>query len=160
MEKIAALGLSLGDVKIIDPATSELRKDFGQIYYELRKNKGISGRWPSTSWLMCKLLRDHDGPPRDADGMVSGAVHTTQHTIRPALEFIRTRPDCPIVSSVFFMCLPDRVLIYGDCAINPDPDAEQLAHIAISSAATARSFGIEPSIAMLSYSTGESGKGS
>ena len=94
-----------------------------------------------------------------ADGMVSGAVHTTQHTIRPALEFVRTRPGVSIVSSVFFMCLPDRVLVYGDCAINPDPDAEQLAHIAVSSADTARSFGIEPRVAMLSYSTGESGKG-
>jgi len=94
-----------------------------------------------------------------ADGMVSGAVHTTQHTIRPALEIVRTKPGCPIVSSVFFMCLPDRVLVYGDCAINPDPNAEQLAHIAISSAETAQSFGIEPRVAMLSYSTGESGKG-
>ena len=96
----------------------------------------------------------------DADGMVSGAVHTTQHTIRPALQFVKTKPGFNTVSSVFFMCLDDRVLVYGDCAINPNPDAQQLAEIATSSAETARAFGIEPKIAMLSYSSGESGKGS
>jgi phosphate acetyltransferase len=93
------------------------------------------------------------------DGMVSGAIHTTGHTIRPALEFIRTRPGVSIVSSVFLMCLADRVLVYGDCAVNPNPNEEQLADIAISSAETARIYGIEPFVAMLSYSTGESGKG-
>ncbi len=94
-----------------------------------------------------------------ADGMVSGAAHTTQHTIRPAFEIIRTKPGCSLVSSVFFMCLEDKVLVYGDCAINPNPNAQQLADIAISSAETARMFGIEPRVAMLSYSTGISGKG-
>jgi phosphate acetyltransferase len=94
-----------------------------------------------------------------ADGMVSGAIHTTQHTIRPALEIIRTAPGCSIVSSVFFMCLAEGVLVYGDCAVNPDPNAEQLADIAISSAETARAFGIDPVVAMLSYSSGHSGKG-
>jgi phosphate acetyltransferase len=94
-----------------------------------------------------------------ADGMVSGAVHTTQHTIRPALQFIKTRPEVSIVSSVFFMCLPNRVTIFGDCAINPNPTAEHLAEIAISSAATSTAFGIEPKIAMLSYSSGASGAG-
>nr|HNI26525.1 phosphate acetyltransferase [Leptospiraceae bacterium] len=94
-----------------------------------------------------------------ADGMVSGSVNTTQHTIRPALEFVKTKPGCSLVSSVFLMCLPDRVLVYGDCAVNPNPSAKELAEIAISSAETASKFGIEPRVAMLSYSTGESGKG-
>ncbi len=94
-----------------------------------------------------------------ADGMVSGSVHTTAHTIRPALEFIKTRPGISIVSSVFFMCLADRVMVYGDCAIVPDPTAAQLADIAVSSAETAAAFGIEPRVAMLSYSTGASGTG-
>lgn len=91
--------------------------------------------------------------------MVSGAVHTTAHTIRPSFEIIKTKPGCSIVSSVFLMCLADRVLVYGDCAVNPNPNSEQLADIAISSAETASMFGIEPRIAMLSYSTGESGEG-
>jgi phosphate acetyltransferase len=94
-----------------------------------------------------------------ADGMVSGAAHTTAHTVRPALQIIKTSPGVSIVSSVFFMALEDRVLVYGDCAINPDPDATQLADIAISSAETARAFGVEPLVAMLSYSTGSSGSG-
>lgn len=95
----------------------------------------------------------------DANGMVSGAVHTTQHTIRPAFETIKTKPDVKLVSSVFFMCLADRVLVYGDCAVNPNPNADELADIAITSARTAAAFGIEPRVAMLSYSSGSSGKG-
>jgi phosphate acetyltransferase len=94
-----------------------------------------------------------------ADGMVSGAAHTTAHTIRPALQIIKTTPGVSIVSSVFFMALEDRVLVYGDCAVNPDPNAEQLADIAISSAETSAAFGVDPRIAMLSYSTGSSGSG-
>jgi phosphate acetyltransferase len=158
-EKITALGLSLDGVRIIDPTTSELREDFGQTYFELRKNKGISPQVAVDAMTDVSYFGTMMVYRGIADGMVSGAVHTTQHTIRPALEFIRTKPGCSIVSSVFFMCLPDHVLVYGDCAINPDPNPEQLAHIAISSAETAQSFGIEPCVAMLSYSTGESGKG-
>lgn len=95
----------------------------------------------------------------DADGMVSGSIHTTQHTIRPALQIIKTQPDCSIVSSVFFMCLSDEVLVYGDCAVNPNPNAEELAEIAISSAQTAKRFGSDPRMALLSYSSGDSGMG-
>jgi phosphate acetyltransferase len=94
-----------------------------------------------------------------ADGMVSGATHTTAHTIKPSFEIIKTVPGTAIVSSVFLMCLADRVLVYGDCAVNPDPNTEQLADIAISSATTAQQFGIQPRVAMLSYSTGSSGAG-
>jgi phosphate acetyltransferase len=158
-EKIAALGLSLDGVRVVDPLSSEWREDFGKTYFELRKHKGISPEMAFDAMADVSYFGTMMVQSGLADGMVSGAVHTTQHTIRPALEFVRTRPGVSIVSSVLFMCLPDRVLVYGDCAINPDPDAEQLAHIAVSSADTAQSFGVEPRVAMLSYSTGESGKG-
>ena len=95
----------------------------------------------------------------EVDGLVSGAIHTTANTIRPALQLIKTSPDAKQVSSVFFMCLPEQVLVYGDCAVNPDPDAELLADIAIQSADSARAFGIDPKVAMISYSTGKSGTG-
>lgn len=158
-QKIQTLALKLPEVDIIDPMTSELRPLFAQAYYEARKHKNVI--YDTAYDLMADVsyfgtLMIHLG---FADGMVSGAVHSTQHTIRPAFEIIKTRPNTAIVSSVFFMCLEDRVLVYGDCAVNPNPNAEELANIAISSAETAKMFNIEPRVAMLSYSTGDSGKG-
>jgi phosphate acetyltransferase len=157
--KIKSLDLSLGDAKIIDPVSSELRRQFADAYFEARKHKGISSDMAYDTMSDVSYFGTMMVQLGHADGMVSGSVHTTAHTIRPALEFVKTKPGISIVSSVFFMCLADQVLVYGDCAINPEPTAEQLADIAISSAETARAFGVEPRIAMLSYSTGESGKG-
>ncbi len=158
-KRAAALQLHIDGVNIIDLYDNDLVQEYTAEYYKLRKHKGI------TKEQAFELMHDvsyfgtmmvYKG---HADGMVSGAAHTTQHTIRPAFEFIKTKPGVSIVSSSFLMCFADRVLVYGDCAINPNPNAEQLADIAISSAETAMNFGIEPRVAMLSYSTGESGKG-
>jgi phosphate acetyltransferase len=157
--RISDLGLKLNDIRIIDPVTSTSRDRYARIYYELRKQKGISEQMAHDVLEDVSYFGTLMVYCGDADGMVSGANHTTQHTIRPAFETIRTAPGTNLVSSVFLMCMPDRVLVYGDCAINPNPNAEQLAEIAISSSATASAFGIEPLIAMLSYSTGTSGKG-
>ncbi|MEW6291136.1 MAG: phosphate acetyltransferase [Thermodesulfobacteriota bacterium] len=157
--RINAMGLRLEAARIIDPADSPLREEFAGRYYELRKHKGISMLMAQDTITDVSYFGTMMVHCRHADGMVSGAVHTTQHTIRPAFEIIRTKPGCSIVSSVFLMCLADRVLVFGDCAVNPDPNPQQLADIAISSAETALMFGIEPRIAMMSYSTGESGKG-
>ncbi len=157
--RAAALGLDLDGAKLVDPLTSPERERYGSVYHELRKHKGM------TEDVAYDTLGDptyfgtmmvHLG---EADGMVSGAAHTTGDTIRPAFEFIKSRPGVSVVSSVFFMCLSDRVLVYGDCAVNPKPDSAQLADIAISSADTAAAFGIAPRIAMLSYATGDSAKG-
>ena len=144
---------------IVDPATSPNFPDYVATFYELRKAKNVNMD------MATDLMKDgsyfgtmmvYKG---HADGMVSGAINTTQHTIRPALQFIKTKPGVSTVSSVFFMCLPDRVTVFGDCAVNPNPTSEQLADIAISSAESSLMFGIEPKIAMLSYSSGTSGQG-
>ena len=152
-------GLVLDQAEIVDPLTSPKRAEYAEMYHELRKHKGMTpelaldvvGEGSYFGTLMVQTGA--------VDGMVSGAAHTTADTIRPAFEIIRARPGVSVVSSVFFMCMPDQVLVYGDCAVNPQPDAEQLADIAISSADTAAAFGVEPRIAMLSYSTGKSGRG-
>ncbi|MGC6432211.1 MAG: phosphate acetyltransferase [Jejuia sp.] len=151
--------LNLKDINIVSPLTSPHFEDYAQTFYELRKHKNVNldmakDTMADVSYFATMMIyKGH------ADGMVSGAVHTTAHTLRPALQFIKTKPDTSIVSSVFFMCLEDRVSVFGDCAINPNPNAEQLAEIAISSAKSAQDFGIEPKVAMLSYSSGSSGKG-
>jgi phosphate acetyltransferase len=157
--RAAALGLDLDGAEIVDPLSSSQRERYGSVYHELRKHKGMTE----------EIAHDALGDPTyfgtmmvhlgEVDGMVSGAAHTTGDTIRPAFEFVKSRPGVSVVSSVFFMCLSDRVLVYGDCAVNPKPDSTQLADIAISSADTATAFGIAPRIAMLSYATGDSAKG-
>ncbi|MBW1656037.1 phosphate acetyltransferase [Flavobacterium quisquiliarum] len=159
--KVVELGITFdfSKVNIINPIESEFYEDYANTYYELRKAKNVSitmarDLMEDVSYFGTMMVyKGH------ADGMVSGAAHTTQHTILPALQFIKTKPNSSVVSSVFFMCLEDRVSVFGDCAINPNPTAEQLAEIAISSAESSLAFGIEPKIAMLSYSSGSSGKG-
>ncbi|WP_461210445.1 phosphate acetyltransferase [Desulfocurvus sp. DL9XJH121] len=158
-KRVSDLALELNGVAIVDPSDSEHLDEYAQAYFEARKHKGISldaarDRMQDATYFGTMMV--HLG---HADGMVSGALNTTAHTIRPAFEFIKTKPGASIVSSVFLMCMKDRVHAYGDCAVNPNPTAQQLAEIAVSSADTARIFGVEPRVAMLSYSTGQSGKG-
>lgn len=158
-KKAIPLGLDTSHLTIIEPATATNFEDYATTFYELRKHKGINMDMARDAMLDVSYFGTMMVYKGDADGMVSGAAHTTQHTIRPALQFIKTKPGIGVVSSVFFMCLPNRVSVFGDCAINPNPTAEQLAEIAISSANSAEAFGIKAKIAMLSYSSGSSGKG-
>ena len=159
--KCSAEGVALDfdKLELIDPVHTDFFEDYVDCFYELRKHKGVTLEdarevMSDVSYFGTMMIyKDH------ADGMVSGAAHTTGHTIKPALQFIKTKPEVSLVSSVFFMCLDDRVSVFGDCAINPNPNASQLAEIAISSAESSMNFGIEPRIAMLSYSSGSSGKG-
>ncbi len=158
-QKIRTYGLRLDDIHIVDPFEPEIRKRYADTYYELRKQKGITPEMAYDTIVDVSYFGTMMVYLQDACGMVSGAAHTTQHTIRPAFQIIKTKPECSIVSSVFLMCMADRVLVFGDCAVNPDPNPAELADIAISSAETAFAFGVDPRIAMMSYSTGASGKG-
>jgi phosphate acetyltransferase len=158
---ISDLGLNLGPEKvaIVQPENHPRFQEYAETYYELRKHKGTTMEYAldvmkDVSFFGTMMV--HLG---DADGMVSGAAHSTAHTIRPAFQFVKTKPEFSVVSSVFFMALEDRVLVYGDCAVVPRPTAEELAEIGIASADTAKTFGIDPKVAMLSYSSGASGTG-
>ncbi|HEY5858255.1 MAG TPA: phosphate acetyltransferase [Aldersonia sp.] len=157
--RAAELGVDLDEADVIDTQTSSHVGEFAAEYAQIRAHRGMTrerAREIITDVSYFGTMMVYAGL---ADGMVSGAAHTTAHTIRPSFEIIKTEPGVSTVSSIFLMCLSDRVLAYGDCAVVPDPDAGQLADIAISAARTATQFGIEPRIAMLSYSTGESGSG-
>lgn len=158
-KKAKDLNVDIKNAIIIDPVRSPKFQEYVQAYYDFRKSKGMTMEKAEDIMTDATYFGTMMVKMNDADGMVSGAVNTTAHTIRPAFEFIKTKPGFSVVSSVFLMCLKDKVLVFGDCAVNPNPTAQQLAEIAIASAHTAKVFGIIPRIAMLSYSTGSSGKG-
>jgi phosphate acetyltransferase len=157
--KQQGIQLDLDNLAIINPATSNQMEEYARTFYALRKHKGATLDISHDYMLDATYYGTMMVYRGDADGMVSGAMHTTQHTIRPALQLIKAKPGVSLVSSVFLMYLGDHVRVYGDCAVNPNPDATQLAEIAIASADTAQSLGIEPRVALLSYSSGDSAKG-
>ena len=154
-----SIPLDIGQLQIIDPTRVDKLESYAEQFYQLRKHKGATPEVAREYLLDVSYFGTMMVYAGDADGMVSGSVHATPHVLRPALQLIKTKPGYSLASSVFFMCLEDRVLVYGDCAIVPNPNAEQLAEIAISSADTAIAFGIEPKVALLSYSSGTSGQG-
>jgi len=158
-ENYLRLGLDLSGAQIINHHTNALNKKFTDAFYEMRKEKGLTHRAAEDAMTHGNYFATMMVHLGYADGMVSGAISSTGETIRPALQIIKTTPETSIVSSVFFMCLKTKVLVYGDCAVNQDPNADELAQIAISSAKTAEAFGLDAKVAMLSYSTGESGSG-
>ena len=159
VERVAsAQGTDLPDaMEIVDP--EEVRERYVAPMVELRKHKGLTEVMAAQQLEDNVVLGTMMLAQGEVDGLVSGAIHTTANTVRPALQLIKTAPDAKLISSVFFMLLPQQVVVYGDCAINPDPNAEELADIALQSAASAGAFGIEPRVAMISYSTGASGAG-
>lgn len=158
--KASELGMKIPEsIAIINPVDSENYDDYWRTYYELRKNKNVLEDMARDAMADVSFFGTMMVYKGHADGMVSGAAHTTAHTIIPALQFVKTRPGVSTVSSCFFMCLDDHVSVFGDCAVNVNPNADQLAEIAISSADSAKAFGIEPKVAMLSYSSGSSGSG-